>query len=89
MTGGFLKATRAPFCAAAAEQIVTFGLFAETPAACLVLVEAGPCPCGPCRPPSKAEHARRFPVSGTAQKGLLVGSGSGADGAILILHISR
>ncbi len=35
------------------------------------------------------EHARRFPVSGTFYGGLLNGNGSGADGAILILLISR
>ena len=40
-------------------------------------------------PHSRADAPRRFPVSGTAERGLLGGSGSGADGSILILHISR
>ena len=33
LTGGFLRATRRPSCAAAAENIVTFGFFAAIPAA--------------------------------------------------------
>ncbi len=37
----------------------------------------------------KAEHGRRFPVSGNFDRGFPNGSGSGADGAILILHIIR